>query len=248
MNRKRFFLGTMLLVLLSVVAIAFAQTDTTTATTATVETDASYTTANTHPEFKAAIEQSLADTEAAVKTKATITPGEPEGFMGIPGAPKPNLVVGLLWAIWVGWIFSTVGAFGGIMAGVGHITIFGLGDYAKDFGKGNPVNKLVTDSIRVSNQWLVGLSALISSTNYYKMGRLVAPLGMCLAIGGVGGSWVIPALTAGKVNLKDYIGYFGLIVLLLGFMLLRETLPGGQAKKKKAKAAAAAFEKKIKGR
>ncbi len=234
MSRKRFLLGTTLLVLMSVVAIAFAQTD------------GGFTTENTHPKFKAAIEKSLTDTEAAVKTKATITPGEPEGFMGIPGAPKPNLVIGLLWAIWVGWIFSTVGAFGGIMAGVGHITIFGLGDYAKDFGKGNPVNKLVTDSIRVSNQWLVGLSALISSTNYYKMGRLVAPLGMCLAIGGVGGSWVIPALTAGKVNLKDYIGYFGLIVLLLGFMLLRETLPGGQAKKKKAKDAAAAFENKIK--
>ena len=115
---------------------------------------------------------------------------------------------GFLWAIWVGWIFSTVGAFGGIMAGVGHITIFGLADYAKGFGKGSPMNKLVTDSIRVSNQWLVGLSGLISSTNYYRMGRLVAPLGLCLAIGGVGGSWVIPALTAGKVSLRDYIGYF----------------------------------------
>ena len=102
------------------------------------------------------------------------------------------LMFRLLWAIWVGWIFSTVGAFGGIMAGVGHITIFGLADYAKSFGKGSPMNKLVTDSIRVSNQWLVGMSGLISSTNYYRMGRLVAPLGLCLAIGGVGGSWLTP--------------------------------------------------------
>ena len=164
------------------------------------------------------------------------------GFLGIPGAPSVNYFIGFLWAIWVGWIFSTVGAFGGIMAGVGHITVFGLGDYAKSFGTGLPINKLITDSIRVSNQWLVGLSALISSTNYYRMGRLVAPLGMCLAIGGVGGSWLIPDLTAGKINLKAYIGYFGLIVLLLGFMLLRETTTAGQAKKKKAKEAAAAFE------
>jgi uncharacterized membrane protein YfcA len=132
------------------------------------------------------------------------------------------------------------------MAGVGHITIFGLGDYAKGFGKEAPLNKLVTDSIRVSNQWLVGLSALISSTNYYRMGRLVAPLGMCLAIGGVGGSWLIPDLTAGKINLKDYIGYFGLIVLILGIMLLRETTASGQAKKIKAKEAAAAFERRTK--
>ena len=157
------------------------------------------------------------------------------GFLGIPGAPKVNFILGFLWAIWVGWIFSTVGAFGGIMAGVGHITIFGLGDYAKGFGKGYPVNKLVTDSIRVSNQWLVGLSGLISSFNYYRMGRLVAPLGMCLAIGGVGGSWLIPDLTAGKISLKSYLGYFGIAVLVLGVILFRETTKKGQAKKKKAK-------------
>jgi len=168
------------------------------------------------------------------------------GFLGIPGAPKVNFILGFLWAIWVGWIFSTVGAFGGIMAGVGHITIFGLGDYAKDFGKGYPMNKLLTDSIRVSNQWLVGLSGLISSFNYYKMGRLVAPLGMCLAIGGVGGSWLIPDLTAGKISLKSYIGYFGIAVLALGIILFRETTKGGQAKRKKAKEAAAAFEKEAK--
>ena len=175
-----------------------------------------------------------------------ITKDAAPGFLGIPGAPKVNYIVGFLWAIWVGWIFSTVGAFGGIMAGVGHITIFGLGDYAKGFGK-SPLNKLVTDSIRVSNQWLVGTSALISSTNYYRMGRLVAPLGMCLAIGGVGGSWLIPDLTAGKVSLKAYIGYFGIIVLILGVMLLRETTAAGQAKKKKAKEAASKFEKQTKG-
>ncbi len=189
--------------------------------------------------------------EAIAKTpqgteRGQIDPKAEPGFLGIPGAPGVNYILGLLWAIWVGWIFSTVGAFGGIMAGVGHITIFGLGDYAKSFGKGAPLNKLVTDSIRVSNQWLVGLSAIISSTNYYRMGRLVAPLGMCLAIGGVGGSWLIPDLTAGKISLKAYIGYFGLAVLLLGIILFRETTAAGQAKRKKAKEAANAFEKQTK--
>jgi len=197
-------------------------------------------------QVKEAIEKSLATEEFAVKTKGVIKPDQKPGFLGIPGAPDPNLIVGLLWAVWVGWIFSTVGAFGGIMAGVGHITIFGLGDYARGFGKGHPINNLVTDSIRVSNQWLVGLSALISSTNYYRMGRLVAPLGICLAIGGVGGSWLIPELTAGKINLRAYLGYFGLVVLLLGIMLLRETTARGQEKKKKAKEAAAAFEQRVK--
>jgi hypothetical protein len=132
------------------------------------------------------------------------------------------------------------------MAGVGHITIFGLADYAKAFGKGNPVNNLLTDSIRVSNQWLVGLSGVISSFNYYRMGRLVAPLGVCLAIGGVGGSWLVPELTAGKISLKAYIGYFGIIVFILGCFLIYEITPKGAAKKKEAKAAAQAFEKAVK--
>jgi hypothetical protein len=42
------------------------------------------------------------------------------------------MVLALLRATWVGWIFSTVGL-GGIMAGVGHMTIYGLGDYVRTF-------------------------------------------------------------------------------------------------------------------
>ena len=205
-----------------------------------------YVTAQMPAKLKAAIEKSLANPKWAEKLKKQIDPSKEPGYLGIPGAPSVPYWVGFLWAIWVGWIFSTVGAFGGIMAGVGHITIFGLGDYAKGFGKGSPVNTLVTDSIRVSNQWLVGLSGLISSINYYKMGRLVAPLGVCLAIGGVGGSWLVPELTAGKISLKAYLGYFGLCVLLLGFFLLRDVTPKGMEKKKQAKEAAKRFEEEMK--
>ncbi len=171
--------------------------------------------------------------------------GEP-GYLGIPGGPQLNVIIGLVWAIWVGWIFSTVGAFGGIMAGVGHITIYGLGDYAKSFKKTMQLNKVVTDSIRVSNQWLVGCSAALSSFNYYKAGRLVLPLGIALAIGSVSGSILVPILTAGKISLKAYLGYFGLFVLFLGCYLFYETTPKGQANKKEAKEAAAAFQKSVK--
>ena len=207
------------------------------------QTGSDLTTPGMSEKMKTAINQSLADDAHAAQTRAVIKAGDEPGFLGIPGAPEPNVILGLIWAIWVGWIFSTVGAFGGIMSGVGHITIFGLADYAQAFGKGNPVNNLLTDSIRVSNQWMVGLSGVISSFNYYRMGRLVAPLGVCLAIGGVGGSWLVPELTAGKISLKDYIGYFGLIVFILGFFLVYEITPQGAARKKEAKAAAQAFEK-----
>jgi uncharacterized membrane protein YfcA len=172
-----------------------------------------------------------------------ISPGAEPGFLGIPGAPEVNLLWAFLWAIWVGWIFSTVGAFGGIMAGVGHITIFGLGDYAKSFKNSSPeLNKLLTDSIRVSNQWMVSLSAFISSINYYKMGRLVLPLGIALAAGSVTGSIIVPIITAGKIKLSSYIGYFGLCVFVIGGFLFYETSSRGQSKKKSAKAAAKAFE------
>ena len=175
-----------------------------------------------------------------------VDPNAPAGYMGIPGAPQVNLIVAFFWAIWVGWIFSTVGAFGGIMAGVGHISVFGLGDYAKSLGKDMQLNKLVTDSVRVSNQWMVGCSAALSTFNYWKMGRLVLPLGVALAIGSIGGSWLVPILTAGKISFKAYQGYFGLFVLLLGAYLFYETTPAGMAKKKAAAAAAKAFQDSVK--
>ena len=179
--------------------------------------------------------------------RGEIDPAAPLGYLGIPGGPQINIILAFVWAVWVGWIFSTVGAFGGIMAGVGHITVYGLGNYAGTFRQTAPtINKAVTDSIRVSNQFMVGTSALISSINYYKMGRLVLPVAVALAIGSIAGSYLIPLLTAGKISFRDYVGYFGIFVLVLGLYMLYETTPKGQASKKKAKQAADAFESTMK--
>jgi hypothetical protein len=176
-----------------------------------------------------------------------IDAAKPAGFLGIPGGPQVNLIIAFFWAVWVGWIFSTVGAFGGVMAGVGHMSIFGLGGFAKSFKQTAPsLNKAITDSIRGSNQYLVGLSALISSFNYYRMGRLVVPLAVSLGVGSIIGAWGSVTLSAGKISFSQYQGYFGLFVLALGCYLLYETSAAGQASKKKAKAAAAAFEQTVK--
>jgi len=192
------------------------------------------------------IGQAIAETPLGTG-KGQIDPDAPRGFLGIPGAPKVNLVVAILWAIWVGWIFSTVGAFGGIMAGVGHMTVYGLGPYAKTFSDTNPtLNKALTDSIRVSNQFLVGLSSLVSSYNYYRMRRLVWPLGLALGLGSIVGAVAIPWLTGGKISFSQYQGWFGLFVFVVGGVLLYETTPRGQASKKAAKEAAQAFEKAVK--
>jgi uncharacterized protein len=235
MRGKRFWIWSAVLLLLSFISLAWAQVD-----------SKEYTSPDMSAKMKTAIEKSLQDEKFAEKTKETIKPDEEPGYLGIPGAPSPSIIAGFLWAIWVGWLFSTIGAFGGMMAGIGHITVFGLGPYGSEFGKGHPVNKLVVDSIRVSNQWLVGFSGLVSSINYYKMGRLVLPIALCLAIGGVGGSWLIPELTAGKISFSSYVGYFGIIVMVLGCFLLYELTPRGSSRKKEAKAAAKTFEQSVK--
>ena len=179
--------------------------------------------------------------------KGQIDPQAAPGYLGIKGAPDINLVIGLLWAIWVGWIFSTVGAFGGIMAGVGHMTIYGLGAYAKTFKDTAPsLNKFITDSIRVSNQWLVGLSALVSSINYGRQKRLVTALGFFLGIGALFATLLIVFTTAGKISFSQYQGWFGLCVFVIGGFMIYEMTPRGQASKKSAQDAAKAFESSIK--
>ena len=171
----------------------------------------------------------------------TLNPNAAAGYLGIPGGPQINMLLAFGWAVWLGWIFSTVGAFGGVMAGVGHMSVHGLGNYAKSFGK-TPLNKAITDSVRASNQMLAGLSAVISTFSYYRLKRIVLPLGIALGLGSIIGAALSISLTAGKLNFSAYQGYFGLFVLLLGFYLVWETSPAGQRSKAKAKEAAQAFE------
>lgn len=196
--------------------------------------------------FEPAWADKLSDAIDGAVQAGKVKADAPAGFLGIPGAPHVSPILSFAWAVWVGWIFSTVGAFGGVMAGVGHMSVFGLGNYAKSLGKDLPLNKVATDSIKASNQWLVGFSALISSFNYYKMGRLVLPLALALGAGSLAGAWGSAYFFAGKVSFSQYQGYFGLFVLVLGLYLFWETSPAGQASKKKAKEAAKAFEETVK--
>jgi len=192
------------------------------------------------------LEEAIAEAPQGTE-KGQINPDGERGYLGIPGGPKLNPIIGLLWAIWVGWIFSTVGAFGGIMAGVGHMTIYGLGTYAKTFKTTAPgLNKLITDSIRVSNQWLVGLSALVSSINYARQKRLVTALGFFMGIGALFATLLVVFTTAGKIRFSQYQGWFGLCVFVIGGFMIYEMTPKGQAKKKSSQEAAKAFEASIK--
>ncbi|MDD4702352.1 MAG: sulfite exporter TauE/SafE family protein, partial [Desulfovibrio sp.] len=198
------------------------------------------------PAIAAQLQTAPAGLKKAIAEQIKAAPGTynatgEAGYLGIPGGPKINMILAFCWALWVGWIFSTVGAFGGVMAGVGHMSVHGLGNYAKSFGK-TPLNKAVTDSVRASNQMLAGLSAVISTFSYYRMKRLVLPLGFALGLGSILGAYLSTSLTAGKLNFSSYQGYFGMFVLALGLYLIWETSPAGQRSKAKAKEAAKAFE------
>jgi len=196
----------------------------------------------------ATLEEAIAQAAKGTE-KGQINVDAEKGYLGIPGGPKLNPIIGLLWAIWVGWIFSTVGAFGGIMAGVGHMTIYGLGAYAKSFKTTAPaLNKFVTDSIRVSNQWLVGLSALVSSINYHRQKRLVPALGIFLGLGALFATLLVVFTTAGKIKFSQYQGWFGLCVFVIGGFMVYQMTPKGQASKAAAKAAAKAFEETAKSK
>jgi len=252
MNKKKFLVWTSVLILLSVMSLALAQQQ-------PQQPAASPQSAAAQPQATATAEK-VGDTlglpgklgiavSKATKGSGTglIDPAAERGYMGIPGAPKLNPIVGFLWAIWVGWIFSTVGAFGGIMAGVGHMTIYGLGNYAKSFKTTAPdLNKMVTDSIRVSNQWLVGLSALVSSVNYAKQKRLVPALGFFLGVGALFATLLVVFTTAGKIKFSQYQGWFGLVVFVIGGFMVYKMTPAGTKGKKAAKEAAAAFQEAVK--
>ena len=171
-----------------------------------------------------------------------IDPDARAGFLGIPGGPTISLPMAFFWSLWVGWLFSSIGAFGGIMATVGHISLYGLGDYAASFGISSPMNRLLTDSVRVTNQCMIVCSALIASLRYGLLGRIVLPLGIALGIGSLTGSILASLVTQGKVTFREYVGWFGLFVFLLGLRLLWQTMPWARAGRERAEKAARYFE------
>ena len=185
----------------------------------------------------------LQDAIGRATEEGRFDPDEPPGFLGVPGGPQISPWCAFAWALWVGWIFSTVGAFGGVMASIGHISVFGLGDWAATFGS-SPLNRLATDSIRAHNLCMVGVSSLTASFRHGRLGRIVLPLGLALGLGALGGAVLASFLSLDRLLVRDYMGWFGIFVLALAAYLFWQTLPRARERRRKALEAAQAFESK----
>lgn len=165
---------------------------------------------------------------------------------------KINAVIYLLWCIWVGWIFSTVGAFGGIMAGVGHISVLGLGDWASklkgksiSIGMYNEAGKYLTDHIRLSNTAITWLTSLSSTINWYTQKRLVWPAAIAMGLGMIMGAQVAVWGTGGKLGVALYVGLFGLLTWAVAFYMFYQITPRAKASKSKGREAAKRFQERV---
>ena len=119
-----------------------------------------------------------------------------------------NPLIALGWSLLVGLIFSTVGAAGGILAGVGHISILGISQ---------------ANTVKVMNQIMVFTSTLVAVPSYLKQRRVVIVLGVLLAVGSVAGALVGSTLSYRFLpDLKTYKPLFGLFTLLVALKILHE--------------------------
>ena len=141
-------------------------------------------------------------------------------------------IVLILWSLFVGFVFSTVGAAGGILAGVGHITIFGIKN---------------ANMVKPMNQVLTLISPVISSPLYFKERRLVVPAAVALGLGGIVGALVGSYLSHTFLpDMKSYKPFFGAITLFIAIKIWLEMRPSAKAKQSTTKKANKAFESKVK--
>lgn len=143
-----------------------------------------------------------------------------------------NPILLILWSLFVGYVFSTVGAAGGILAGVGHISIFGITN---------------ANTVKPMNQVLTLISPMISSPLYFRERRLVVPAAIALGLGGIVGALIGSNLSHTYLaDMSSYKPFFGVITLFIAVKIWSEMLPSAQDKQKKIKQANKAFEDKVK--
>ena len=138
----------------------------------------------------------------------------------------------LLWGIFVGYVFTTVGAAGGILAGVGHISIFGL----KKANMIKPMNLILT---------LV--SPIVGTPLYLREKRIVVPTAVALGLGGIVGAMIGSTISFSFLKeMQTFQPYFGFFALAISLRLFYECTKRFIDSQKSVKAANQAFSAKVK--
>lgn len=138
------------------------------------------------------------------------------------------VVVPFAWAIFVGVVFSTIGAAGGILSGVGHISVIGLQN---------------ANDIKPMNQMLTLVSPFFSVPTYLRQRRVVLTLAALLAVGAVLGSTLGAWFSSNVLStLESYKPVFGAITLFVAIRALYETTARYRRHKQSLSAASARFE------
>ncbi|MDO9227759.1 MAG: sulfite exporter TauE/SafE family protein [Pseudomonadota bacterium] len=133
----------------------------------------------------------------------------------------------LSWGVLVGFVFSLVGAAGGILASFGLISVLGLSD---------------ANQVKPMAQMLTLATPLVAVPNYLRQCRLVFSLGLVLAAGGLLGALVGSALSVRYLSdMSSFKPVFAILVLIIAVQLVW-SLARSQAGQGASARAAAAFE------
>ena len=143
------------------------------------------------------------------------------------GITAPPLLP-FLWAVLVGLVFSMIGAAGGILAAVGHLTVLGMSD---------------ANTVKAMNQLLVIVSPIVAVPAYWRQERVVPSLALLLGAGSIGGA--VAGSWYSKTNLATLAQYrplFGLLTLFIAARLLYEATARFRARHRKIRESSEAFE------
>lgn len=138
----------------------------------------------------------------------------------------------ILWGIFVGYVFTTVGAAGGILAGVGHMSIFGLKN---------------ANMVKPMNQVLTLVSPIVGTPLYLREKRIVVPTAIVLGLGGIIGALIGSYFSSDFLKeMKHFQPYFGFFTLAIALRLFYECSQKFVDSQKKVKQANKAFAEKVK--
>lgn len=140
-----------------------------------------------------------------------------------------NPYLAFAWSLLAGFIMSMGAGGGGILAGIGHISILGIGD---------------PNLIKVVNQILEFTSRLLSVPLYHRQKRLVWPLAVAFSVGApfgaVAGAWVSKTYLS---DMNHYRSVFGALVVAVAARVLYEAWSKSAYRSDRAKRAYEASER-----